>query len=95
MQKFYTTILELDSGKGYADIVYLPAPAYPDKPALLVELKYEKEVDSALAQIHRQKYPDRLEHYKGNLLLVGISYEKDASNEDADFKKHSCVIEKA
>ncbi|MBR3069300.1 MAG: AAA family ATPase, partial [Lachnospiraceae bacterium] len=38
--KYYTTILELDTGKGYADVVYLPSPRYPEKPALLVELKY-------------------------------------------------------
>ena len=35
-QKYYSTKLELDSGKGYADIVYLPSPKHPDKPALLV-----------------------------------------------------------
>jgi hypothetical protein len=87
--------LELDSGKGYADIVYLPSPKYPDKPVLLFELKYDKSVDTALSQIRRQDYPARLEHYKGNILLVGIDYDKDIPNNRSDYKHHSCRIEEA
>jgi hypothetical protein len=94
-QKYYTPIPEFDSGKGYADIVYLPSPKYPDKPVLLVELKYEKDVDSALAQIKRQEYPDRLIHYRGNILLVSINYDKDARNDDPNFKHHTCRIDRA
>ena len=92
-QKYYTTILELDSGKGYADILYLPAPKCSDKPALLIELKYDQTADTALSQIKRQNYPDRLEHYKGNILLVGINYSKNIPNTSPEFKHHSCVIE--
>ncbi|MCR5323615.1 MAG: ATP-binding protein [Lachnospiraceae bacterium] len=94
-QMYYTTILELDTGKGYADIVYLPGPKYPDKPVLLIELKYNKSADGAISQIKRQAYPDRLEHYKGNILIVGVNYDKDGSNEKENFKHHSCVIEMA
>ena len=94
-QKYYTTILELDSGKGYADIVYLPSPKYTDKPALLIELKYDKTKEGAIEQIKRQEYPDRLEHYKGNILLVGINYDKEVANTSSVFKHHSCVIETA
>jgi hypothetical protein len=94
-QKYYTTILELDSGKGYADIVYLPAPKYPDKPALLIELKYDKTADGAIEQIKRQSYPERLEHYRGNILMIGINYDRDIPNDKPGFKHHSCVIEKA
>ena len=94
-QKYYTTVLEFDSGKGYADVLYLPSPKYPDKPVLLIELKYNQDAETALLQIRRQKYPDRLEHYKGHILLVGIDYDKDISNELADFKHHHCKIEKA
>jgi hypothetical protein len=94
-QKYYTTILELDSGKGYADIAYIPSPKYPDKPVLLIELKVDQVSDTALSQIKRQKYPDRLEHYKGNILLVGVNYDKEARNDDPDFKRHSCMIEPA
>ena len=94
-QKYYTTILELDTGKGYADIVYLPAPKYPDKPALLIELKYEKTAGGAIEQIRERSYPDRLEHYKGNILMVGINYDRDVSSGEPGFKHHSCVIERA
>ena len=94
-QRYYTTILELDTGKGYADIVFIPAPKHADKPAMVIELKYNKDVDTALSQIKKQKYPDRLEHYKGNMLLVGINYDKDVSSTDKDFKHHKCIIEMA
>ena len=94
-QNYYTTILEMDTGKGYADIVYLPSPKYPDKPALLIELKYNKTADTAMDQIKRQQYPERIEHYKGNILLVAINYEKDTPAGDPDFKHHQCVIERA
>ena len=94
-QKYYTLIPEFDSGKGYADIVLVPSPKYPDKPVLLVELKYEKSADSALDQIRRQKYPDRLMHYKGNILLVAVNYDKGVRNTSSDFKRHTCSIERA
>ena len=82
----------MDTGKGYADLVFLPKN--PDIPAILVELKYEKDAESAITQIHRQKYPDRLEHYRGNLILVGISYTRETKNDLLSFKHHSCRIEK-
>ena len=47
-QMYYTTILELDSGKGYVVIAYLPAPKYPVVPALVVELKYNQSADTAI-----------------------------------------------
>lgn len=94
-QKYYTTILELDSGKGFVDIAYLPSPKYPDKPALVVELKYNKSAETAIAQIRRQEYLARLEHYKGNILLVGIDYDRNLSSIKAEFKHHTCIIEEA
>ena len=94
-QKYYTVIPEMDSGKGFADIAYLPSPKYADKPALLVELKYDNSAEGAISQIKKKKYPDRLEHYKGNLLLVGINYDRDISSNQAGFKHHDCVIERA
>ena len=93
-RKYYTTILELDTGKGYADVVYLPSPRYPEKPALLVELKYGHSADIAMDQIRRQKYLDRFEHYKGNTLVIGINYDRDLPADHPDFKHHSCKIEK-
>lgn len=94
-QKYYTIIPEMDTGKGYADIVYIPSPKYPDKPVLLLELKYDKTAQGAISQIKKQNYPDRLEHYKGNILLVGIDYDRNVSNTSPEFKRHRCVIERA
>ncbi len=90
----YTTVIpEMDTGKGYADLAFIPKK--PDIPALLIELKYDENADTAIAQIHRQKYPDRLQLYEGNLILVGITYDRTVRNTDITFKHHSCLIEKA
>ncbi len=94
-QKYYTTILELDSGKGYADIVYIPGPGYTEKPVLLIELKYNMSTGGAIEQIERQEYPDRLWHYRGNILLIGINYDRDIPNDSPEFKHHSCSIKRA
>jgi len=93
-QKYYTTVQELDTGKGYADIVYLPSPKYPDKPALLVELKYDKSVKTAADQIRNRNYPQKLEHYQGNLLLISVNYNKDAASTEEGYKRHECRIER-
>ncbi len=92
-QDLYTIIPELDTGKGYADLAYIPKD--PKYPAMLIELKYEKDADTAISQIHRQNYPERLELYKGNLILVGINYDRTLSNDSEEFKHHSCEIERA
>ena len=91
-QDLYTIVPELDTGKGYADLAYIPRE--PKYPAMLIEFKYEKDADTAIAQIHRQNYPERLELYKGNLILVGINYDRTVKNDSVEFKHHSCDIEK-
>lgn len=83
----YTLVDEMPAGKGYADIVFIPRP-YSDKPAMIVELKYNGSAEGAIAQIKKQQYVKSLEAYKGNLLLVGINY----CREDRD-KRHTCIIE--
>lgn len=93
-QKYYTTIQELDSGKGYVDLVYLPSPKYPGKPALLIELKYDKTVRTAADQIRDKNYPQRLEHYQNNMLLICLNYDKDVNSKDGLFKHHRCRIER-
>ena len=90
---YYTLFPELPTGKGYADKVYIPKPEYADKPVLLIELKYKDSVESAISQIHNRQYPKGLEAYKGNILLVGINYERDSKRDD--YKRHTCVIERA
>ena len=92
---YYTQLPEADSGKGFADLMYIPSPRHSDKPALVIELKYNKDANGAIAQIKQRNYPDRLEHYKGNILLVGINYDRDLPNNDPLFKHHTCVIEEA
>lgn len=77
---------ELASGKGFADLVMIPRRNV-DKPAMIVELKYDKDADSAISQIHRKEYKGKVQDYTDNLLLVGINYDKNT-------KTHSCVIEK-
>lgn len=84
--KEYTKFRELPTGKGFADIVYLPKKN-SDKPAMIVELKYDKSAYGAIAQIKDKKYVESLKEYHGNLLLIGINYDKES-------KKHSCEIEK-
>ena len=79
---------EFPAGKGFADVVFLPLP-HTAKPALVVELKYDKSADTAIRQIRDRQYTQALEGYTGEILLVGISYDKDNPN-----KLHSCAIEK-
>lgn len=82
----YTLIRELPAGKGYADVVFLPRRC-SDKPAMVVELKWNKSADGAIDQIRNRQYMKALEEYRGNLLLVGINYDKEK-------KEHQCSIEK-
>ncbi len=86
---YYLKMEELPAGYGYADIIYLPKPG-EYVPALVVELKWNQTADTAIRQIKDRKYPEVLKGYSGEILLVGISYEKDAP---AGKRKHSCVIE--
>ena len=84
----YNIIQEFPAGEGFADIVFIPKPfidanAYPP---MVVELKWNKTADAAIAQIRNRKYPDALEGFD-SILLVGINYDKDS-------KEHECVIEK-
>ncbi|MDE6517142.1 MAG: PD-(D/E)XK nuclease domain-containing protein, partial [Acetatifactor sp.] len=87
-RKDYRLIRELPTGHGFADVVFLPLPT-TGKPALVIELKYDKSADTALQQIKDRRYTQVLEDYSGEVLLVGISYDKDNRN-----KPHSCVIER-
>ena len=83
----FTQLEELASGDGYADIVYLPKKGI-DMPIMVIELKWNRSAETALDQIRRKHYPDVLEGRDEQILLVGISYDKDDPE-----KKHSCVIE--
>ena len=81
----YNVVRELPTGKGYADLVYLPKPGV-NKPALLIELKFDKSAQTAITQIKEKNYLQFFKDYKGEVLLVGINYSKDT-------KTHQCIIE--
>ena len=86
-QKDYVLIRELPAGKGFADIVFLPRKGV-NKPAMVVELKWNVSAEGAISQIRKQQYVHALSGYEGEILLVGINYDKKT-------KRHQCRIETA
>lgn len=80
-------VREFPCGKGFADLVYLPLPQCPQRPVIIMELKWNHSAATAITQIKEKCYPDSLKAYYGEILLVGISYEKKT-------KEHTCVIER-
>ena len=94
-EQYYTLIPEMQAGRGYADLAYIPSPKYPDKPAILVELKWNKDAETAMTQILDRRYPDSLEKYRGNIILVAIDYDKEAASGSRGYKHHSCRIGRA
>ena len=83
---YVNPIMEFPSGKGFADVVYLPKRNV-DRPALVIELKWDKTADGAIRQIKEKEYASWIEGYTGDILLVGINYDKEE-------KTHECLIEK-
>lgn len=86
----YLKFEELPAGDGCADIVYFPKKDSM-LPALVIELKWNTSAEGAIEQIKDRRYPDAIKGYGGDILLVGISYDRDAP---AGKRKHECVIEK-
>ena len=82
----YVIHREYATGKGYADLVMIPRRNV-NKPAMVVELKFNNTADTAIDQIKRKEYPSKIAEYTGDILLVGINYDKET-------KRHECVIEK-
>lgn len=85
-RNFYQTYRELPTGKGFADLVFVPRKKFMEKPAMIVELKWDKTAKGAINQIKNKQYFESLKEYQGNLLLVGINYDKQT-------REHQCVIE--
>ncbi len=92
----YQMFRELPAGKGFADIVFLPrangrltSGSYPYEtmPAMVIELKWDHSAETAISQIKEKHYSETFHKYCGEVLLVGISYDKKT-------KKHSCKIER-
>jgi hypothetical protein len=86
-REYYIIIRELPTGKGFADLCFIPRRLYADKPAAVIELKWDKKAEGAISQIKNKGYVNALKDYHGDLLLAGINYDKKT-------KKHTCVIEK-
>lgn len=87
MEYYFKPVRELPTGRGFADFVFIPKPEYVSSyPALVVELKWNKNAETALQQIKEKKYPESIKQYTGDILLVGINYDKKT-------KKHQCLIE--
>ena len=88
MQYYFKPIRELPTGHGFADFVFIPKLEYThDYPVLVIELKWNKDAQTAVQQIKEKKYPSSIENYSGDILLVGINYDKKT-------KELQCVIEK-
>lgn len=83
---YYTIIPECPAGKGYADVIMIPA--VPGKPALVIELKRDKTAEKAMEQIKSRSYPSALEKYRGNTVLVAVNY-------DSKTKIHTALLERA
>ena len=86
---YYNIIREMPAGKGFADFVFIPRANAGFRPAMVVELKYNKSADTAIKQIKEKRYHGALSGYSDKILLVGISYDADGK----DKKHHTCVIE--
>lgn len=81
----YIEIQELPSGKGYADLVFIPR-RNSNHPILVIELKWNDSAETAISQIKNRDYPEIIKPLAGEILLVGISYNSDT-------KKHTCLID--
>lgn len=87
-EKYYDPEDEVRSGKGVADIVYLPKEEYMNSsPVVIIELKWNKSAESAIKQIEDKKYTSKYQNRGNGFVLVGINY-------DPKDKTHSCKIKK-
>lgn len=82
---YMNPIMEMPSGKGFADVVYLPKREQK-VPALVVELKWDQSAEGAISQIKDKRYTDWVKGYTGDILLIGVNYSKET-------KEHHCKIE--
>ncbi len=82
---FYKIFHELPTGKGFADMVFIPLPSTPF-PAIVVELKYDKSADSAIDQIKRKDYPKSLKGFSKQIVLCGINYNKATSKHEVEME---------
>jgi len=84
-QAHYEIFREFPSGKGFADMVFVPVKNSP-YPAVVVELKYDKSAQGAIAQIKNKNYHGKLQNFSKTIILLGINYDKST-------KKHEVELE--
>ena len=53
-KEYYTIIREVPTGKSFADICLIPRPMHRGKPAVVIELKKDKDTQELIEQI---RYP--------------------------------------
>ncbi len=82
----YMKIEEMPSGKGIADVVFIPKRLY-HSPAIVIELKWNKTSGGAISQIKEKGYQEVIKDYDGEVLLAGINYDEKTG-------KHTCAIER-
>ena len=88
MRWYYKPLREMPTGRGFADLIFVPKALYAaSHPAMVIELKWNKDCQTALDQIKNKNYPAVLSDYTGEILLVGINYDRKA-------KVHECLIQK-
>ena len=85
-KKNYVMYRELAGGKGFADLVFVPRKGC-ETPAFIAELKWDNSAKTAITQIHEKQYVNCLQDYTGEVILVGVNYDKDT-------KKHTCLMKK-
>ena len=81
----YNVYKELTTGKGFADLVFVPIHPDGEFPPMIIELKQNSTPSNALAQIESKEYFHTFDFYHGKILFVGINYDKDT-------KIHECEI---
>jgi len=86
-RQYYTIEREIPAGKGFVDLFFRPRRKYIDKPAMIIELKWDKSAKGAIEQIENKQYTDILKDYEHNALLIGINYDKAS-------KHHECIIKR-
>ncbi len=87
MRWYYKPVREMPAGRGFADLVYIPKAAHAAaRPAIIAELKWDKSSLTALEQIKKRRYLNALQGYSGQVLLVGVNYDRKT-------KLHECRIE--
>ena len=82
---YYNIIREMPAGKGFADFIFIPRANAGFRPAMIVELKYNKSADTAIKQIKEKKYQGALSNYQGKILLVGINYDAQGGEKETAY----------